>query len=106
MREAHQESEKNLNKVATTLKLTLDQTTTDIDGLFAKLNRKSAAAEANVQAVLNYGKSLQDGLAGINTGIRDLATKREENSVDLSNILQHFSTTQNQVRPQLKFNIK
>lgn len=103
VREAHQESEENLNKVATSLKLTLDQTTTDIDSLFAKLSRRSAAAEANVQVVVNYGKSLQDSLTDINANLREFATKREETGVELNDILQHFSTTQNQVRPHIEF---
>lgn len=106
VRKAHQESEKNLDRVADRLKSTIEQATGDIDDLFAKLGRKAAAAEATTQTVAAYSESLMENVSEIETNLREFAAKRDEIGAELNSILHHFLTVQNQVGCLTQYQLK
>ncbi|GJJ12126.1 hypothetical protein Clacol_006367 [Clathrus columnatus] len=97
IRKAHQETETKLDKIANQLKSTLEQTSSDVEGLFAKLSRKTTATEENVQTVITCGKSLKMLVADIVTGLQEFATVREETINQVNTMLHHFQATQSQI---------
>ncbi|KAF9464724.1 kinesin 2 [Collybia nuda] len=58
MRKAYQNTEKNLNDVATGLKRATIQGVQDVGDLLEKLERKSAILDANSQALLSYERTI------------------------------------------------
>ncbi|KAG2020259.1 kinesin [Coprinopsis cinerea AmutBmut pab1-1] len=103
VRKAYQDSERNLNGIATGLKSTVTQSTRDVEGLHAKLERKNAVLSSNRRTVNKYGKETLSSANSVSTSIdtyvsaaadvhHNLANKAEEiiasESESLSNNLQ------------------
>ncbi|KAF8522279.1 kinesin-domain-containing protein [Hysterangium stoloniferum] len=83
VREAHEQTEVRLNLVAEELKGTLEKSLADAQSLFEKLGRKSLMANANIQAVSKYGKSLLENTVSTNRQLQDFMNACNQSNVKL-----------------------
>ncbi|KAJ2931380.1 hypothetical protein H1R20_g5745, partial [Candolleomyces eurysporus] len=94
VRKAYQDSEKNLDGVATELKTTLVQSTRHIEGLHAKLERKSGTLSSNNRAVNKHGKQLASSSKAISDSVEHYIQAAGDLQNAIGSQAANFSTTQ------------
>ncbi|KAL0946870.1 hypothetical protein HGRIS_013036 [Hohenbuehelia grisea] len=92
VREAHQTTESVLDSVATGIRTVAQQSITDVDGLFSKLERKAVVLNSNARVVINNGKTIATAANTLAAKLDDYISIASRQTAKLQSDAQQFET--------------
>ncbi|KAJ8462212.1 hypothetical protein ONZ45_g18018 [Pleurotus djamor] len=90
MREAHQSAEHNLDEVATRLHHVVKQSVADVEGLFHKLDRKSAVIKSNSKTVASHSQAISSTTNVLSERLQTFISSSSQHLAGLQSQTQDF----------------
>lgn len=90
LREAYMRNEKKLNSIAVDLQNVVKESTGDVNGLFAKLDRKTKVEKRNRDLIVECQASLTSMSNQLEARVIEFASNQDQFTLDLSAQLQEF----------------
>ncbi|CAK5277692.1 unnamed protein product [Mycena citricolor] len=92
VRQAHQETEVRLDGIATGLRTVVHDSVNDVQGLFDKLERKSAVLNTNSHAILTHGKVISSSIITMSRKLEDFVKISSKSTAKLRSDAKQFES--------------